>query len=484
MVDIEFIKKKRELDGWSIRKIARRLGYSRQAVRKALAAPAEEPRYRLSAPRPSPVMDPYVPVISAWLAEDETAPAKQRHTAKRIYDRLVDEYGFAGCESTVRRTVAKLRGARQCEVFVPLESVPGRVAQADFGGAVVTIAGKRREISLFCMRAKYSKVPFVCAYPTEKLEAFLSGHVAALEFFGGVFAQVWYDNPKTAVTKILSGTDRVEHARLSALRAHYLFDSAFCTPGEAHEKGSVENLVGYVRRNALVPASRSFASFAALNEHLARWCERERARHGTDWALEASALAPLAARPFRASTTKPVVVSKTALVYIDQTRYSVPVRFARQTLRAEIYVDRIELFCGATLVATHERSYVRGSLSLKLEHYLPAFERKPRAAAGCAALAQADPVFVAARDRLLRAPRGHRVFAEILLLGTRFDMDMLAQALKVAMDRQELSVDVVGQLCLNASQVKPEPITVPDELDVVLSEPDLSRYDALVGVGQ
>jgi len=143
---------------------------------------------------------------------------------------------------------SKLRGARS----------PRPTSAAE----VVTISGERKDVALFCMRAKASKVPFVIALPTERLEALLAGHVAAFEFFGGVFGEVWYDNPKTAVTKILSGPYRIEHERLSALRAHYLFDSHFCTPSRGNEKGSVENLVGYVRRNALVPHTRSFARCA------------------------------------------------------------------------------------------------------------------------------------------------------------------------------------------------------------------------------
>lgn len=127
MVDVEFIKL-RARDGWSIREISRRSGWSRQTIRKALAAPAAPPRYELSAARPSPVMGPYLPLVRQWLAEDEDAPPKQRHTARRIYDRLVSEHGFTGAEVTVRQAVARLRGARPREPFVPLEAPFGKIA--------------------------------------------------------------------------------------------------------------------------------------------------------------------------------------------------------------------------------------------------------------------------------------------------------------------------------------------------------------------
>jgi transposase len=481
MVDVEFIKKKHENEGWPIRKIARQLEVSRQTVRKVLAAPAEPPRYQQAIPRPQPVMGPYLAVVERWLTDDETAPRKQRHTARRIYDRLVAEYDFPGSEVTVRRAVRALRG-RRVEVFVPLEAVPGKVAQADFGQAQVMIAGRVEKVFIFCLRAKHSKVPFAVCYPTEKLEAFLDGHVRGLEFFGGVFTEIWYDNPKTAVAKILAGPLRIEHEHFSRLRAHYLFDSSFCTPGEAHEKGSVENLVGYVRRNALVPASKPFASLEAVNTHLLAFCERERTRHGGAWALEETALGSLPTHPFRAATSRPVSVSKTALVRIDHNRYSVPAVHAGRLLRAEAYVDKIEIYADDSLVATHPRSYQRGETFLELGHYLPVFARKPRAAGSCAALHQADPVFICARDQLLREPGGYRVFAEILMLGMRFDLETLAKALEECLASGRLSVEGVRQRCLNLVHTTPERVEVPELLALPLARPDLTRYDALMAV--
>ncbi len=480
MVKVEYIKKRHD-DGWGIRKIARRLDVSRQTVRKVLGSPAEPPRYRKKGPRPQPVMGPYLGVLKEWLEADKEAPRKQRHTAHRAYDRLVEEYDFPGSEVTVRRAVRELRG-RLTEVFVPLEAVPGKAAQADFGQAQVLVAGRFQRAFLFCLRAKYSRVPFVIAFPTEKLEALLAGHVAAFEFFGGCFREIWYDNPKTAVVRILAGHERDEHEDFSRLRAHYLYDSSFCTPGEAHEKGSVENLVGYARRNTLVPHDRPFASFEELNQHLRAWCERERVRSGEAWALEETALRELPAHPFRAATSRPVSVSKLALARIDYNRYSVPVRHAGRLLRAEVYVDKVEIYADEHLVATHIRSYERGGTFMELTHYLPAFERKPRAASGCAALQQSDPVFLRVRDLLLPEPGGYRVFAEILLLGVRFPLPVVAEALRTCLASGRLSVEGVRQLCLNLTHELPAPAVVPDVLQLPLAPPDLGRYDALCAV--
>jgi len=477
MVDVEFIKKRHEA-GWSIRKIARQLEVSRQTVRKVLEAPAEPPTYTSVRPRPSPVMDPFIGFVAQWLRDDETAPRKQRHTAKRAYDRLVDEHGFTGAEVTVRQAVARLRG-RRVEAYVPLEAPWGRIAQADFGGAVVTILGERTEVALFCMRAKASKVPFVVALPSERLEALLAGHVEAFKFFGGVFSEVWYDNPKTAVTKILSGPERIEHERLSQLRAHYLFDSSFCTPARGNEKGSVENLVGYVRRNALVPHTRSFSSLEALNAHLRAWCERERSRHAAAWEVESAALSGLPKHPFSPSVSRPVVVNKTSLVTVDRVRYSVPVTHVGRRLRSECFVERVEVFNGSTCVAVHMRSYVRGATVLHLGHYLDAFERKPRAALSCAALSSADPVFTAARDLALRTQDGHRTFAAVLLLAREFGLVRLADALREAMATGAVTPERVRQLALNAAHRVPRPVEVPASLQIPLPSADLTCYDEL-----
>jgi len=196
VVDIEYIRKKYYVEGWSIRKISKQLGYARQTIRKALAS-SKIPEYELAKARPCPVMDPYREIILNWLRQDEKAPKKQRHTAKRIYDRLVEEYGFQGSDSTVRKYVRKLRPVIH-EVHIPLYAAYGEQAQVDWGRAKVIIRGRLTEVCLFCLRMKASKVPFVWAFHTEKLEAFLEGHRLAFEWLGGVPTELVYDNPKTA----------------------------------------------------------------------------------------------------------------------------------------------------------------------------------------------------------------------------------------------------------------------------------------------
>lgn len=480
MVDIEFIRKKHFVEGWSVRKIGRQVRVSRQAVRKALLS-AEPPRYRRTTPHACPVMDPFRGVIQAWLDADATAPPKQRHTAKRVYDRLVAEHGFGGAEVTVRRFVRELRGTTP-EVFIPLAAGWGQQAQTDWGQATVRIAGQPVVAHLFCQRLRASGVPFAWAAPTERLEAFLEGHRRAFEWFGGVPAECVYDNPKTAVVKILAGPARDEHAVFASLRAHYLFDSLFCRPGEGHKTGAVENLVGYVRRNALVPVP-DFPTWEALNAHLLAWCAREQDRLADRWAQEQPRLRPLPASPFACALTRLVLVSRMSLVQADRVRYSVPGRCVGRTLRLALSTSRVELFDGAERVADHARCYVRGETILVLAHYLPALARKPRAALHAAVVEQLPPVYAAVRDQLCRAaPTGYRAFVAILLLHQEFPATAVTAALEEAVTRGCVQAVAVRQILLNnAAPLRPPPVEVPAALaHATVGPPDLARYDLLL----
>jgi transposase len=481
MVDIEFIRKKHLVEGWSIRKISRKLEVSRQSVRKALAS-AEIPHYRLTEPRPCPVMDHYRGVIKAWLDEDEEAPPKQRHTAKRVYDRLVEEYGFTGGESTVRRFVRSLRD-QGIEVYIPLTADWGEQAQVDWGEAVMKIAGEATVVYLFCLRMRASAVSFAKAFPTEKLEAFLAGHAAAFEWLGGVPVHCLFDNPKTAITRILAGPWREEHVVFSSLKAHYLFDADFCNPGKGNEKGSVENLVGYVRRNALVPV-RNFDSWDELNAHLLDWSEKEKQRRQEAWLKERAGLRSLPERPFPCCVMRLAVVSKTSLVTFDRNRYSVPSRWAGRTVQVVATWDRVKAVAGEEVVAEHQRRYGRGETVVELEHYLPVLARKPRASMNALAVRRLGGVWEKTRVQLCAQKDGYREFARILMLNRDYPPEEVTAALETAVDMGRPTESVVRQLVLNARQVAVKNVVVPAGLaGLTFRAPDLSVYDSLAARG-
>ena len=172
-----------QIEGVSRREAARRFGIDPRTVAKMLAF-SVPPGYRRSRPPARPKLDPFTGIIDAILAADEGRPKKQRHTAKRIFERLRDEHGYAGGITIVKDYVRAHR-LRHREVFVPLRHDPGH-AQVDFGEALAEIAGVEGKIHFFAMDLPHSDACFVQAYPAETAEAFCDGHNAAFSFFGKV----------------------------------------------------------------------------------------------------------------------------------------------------------------------------------------------------------------------------------------------------------------------------------------------------------
>jgi len=258
------------IEGGSRREAARVFGVSRETVDKCLRFSAP-PGYRQQTPRPKPKLGPFLGVIDAILAADADAPVKQRHSSKRIWERLREEHGYQGGYDRVKEVVRERR-RRMKEAFVPLAHPPGH-AQADFGEAHVIIAGVRTNAHFFCMDLPHSDACFVKAYPAETTEAFLDGHVAAFEFFGGVPRSILYDNTKIAVARIAGDGVRVPTQAFTGLKSHFLFDARFGRPGKGNDKGKVEGLVKYARRNFMTPLP-DVSSFDAFNAKLAERCMR------------------------------------------------------------------------------------------------------------------------------------------------------------------------------------------------------------------
>ena len=186
------------VDGLSQREAASRFGIARETVRKMLGH-SEPPGYRRRQPPKRPKLDPFRDIIDRIL--DRTVHCKQRHTAKRIFERLRDEHGFAGKQTIVKDYVRERR-RRQREMFVPLAHPPGH-AQADFGEADAIIAGVKRRAHFFAMDLPHSDACFVAAYPAAATEAWLDGHNGAFAFFGGIPQSILYDNDKCLVSRIL-----------------------------------------------------------------------------------------------------------------------------------------------------------------------------------------------------------------------------------------------------------------------------------------
>lgn len=496
MVEIERIRYAHFREGSSIRELARTLHHSRATIRRALEDSGPW-TYRRTRRRPAPVMDAVGPLIEAWLTADERVHRKQRHTARRIYQRLRDEHGFAGGESTIRAYVRSHRRASLRGVTIPLAHDPGAEAQVDFGAARVRIAGVETVVALFCARLAHSTRDVVRAYPTENRAAWLDGHVSAFETWGGAPATIWYDNP-SGLGSFRRGTFHPA-PEFVALQSAYRFRAHHCTPGAGHEKGLVEGLVGYARRTYLVPVP-SVGSLDELNAFLARVTAAEERRRragqsetvGVRFAAERPLLAPLPARPFLPCTRHPVRASGQALVAFESSRYSVPVRHAGAVLWLRAYATSIEIWTATTSVARHPRARMKGSLTTDFWHYLPALARKPGAFANAIPVRQA--VFPIEAQAILEAleaahpddrRRAHREFLAVCAAGADVEPVRWRAACATALARGEPSAAGVRAALAGTLRLSGFPIELPPRLaEVAVAAADVDQYSRLLGTGR
>jgi transposase len=488
----EQIRRAFYIEGKSIRQVAREQHHDRRTVRAAIrdAGPS---RYKLSEPRPRPVLGPFVAIIDEWLTGDQLSPPKQRHTARRIYHRLVAEKGYTGGESTVRDYVRQHR-ARPRQVFIPLSYEPGEDAQADFGEAMVIMKGRPLTVQLFVGRLCFSKIPFLVASPNQQQEALFEGHDKAFDFFGGVPHNVWYDRMSQAVRKALPGHRPEEQEAFIAFRSHYLFDSRFCNPREAHEKGLVENLVGYARRNYMVPIPK-VDSFQELNDLLRQRCMAESGRRlrgetemiGEMWERERPHLLTLPAYPFPCCRTVPVRPNRFSMATFQTNRYSLPVECDATSLLLRAFVDRVEITDGTRVVAIHERCYGREQDVLDVFHYLPLLKKRPGAFDHARPLKMWNRPLVLDRYLArLRERLPHRAatmeFLHVMELCLTHSLDEVAAAVDQAMAAGSLGAGTVVYL-LRANRI------VQDSTPAVLAtapacpavqDRDLSQYDRFI----
>ncbi len=451
------------VDGMSQRRAARMFGIDPKTVSKMLRF-AVPPGYRRSKPPVRPKLDGFTGVIDRILEEDQGRPRKQRHTARRIFERLKAEHGFAGGEAIVKDYVRERR-LRGREMFVPLVHPPGH-GQADFGEAVAVVGGEERRIHFLAVDLPHSDACFVKAYPAETAEAFCDGHDAAFAFFGGVPQSMLYDNTRLAVARILGDGTRRRTRAFAELQSHFLFADRFGRPGKGNDKGKVEGLVGYARRNFLVPVPR-VESLAALNAQLEARCrERQGARlrgHeetiGERSARDCAAMLSLPGAAYEACETRSARVSSLSLVRYRGNDYSVPVAYGHREVLVRGYVDAVVIACGAAVIARHVRSYGREDVLLEPLHYLPLLERKIGALDQAAPLAgwELPEAFLVLR-RLLEArlgKAGRREWVQVLRLLEVFRPEEVEAGVGEALRLGAIGFDAVKHLVLCRVERRP-----------------------------
>jgi transposase len=425
---------------------------------------AVPPGYRRQQPVRRPKLGPWIGVIDAILDDDRQRPPKQRHTAKRIFDRLREEHQFTGGYTIVKDYVHTAT-VRSQEMFVPLVHPPGE-AQADFGEALVVIAGVEQKAHYLAMDLPNSDDCFVAAFPAETTEAFLEGHVQAFAYFGAVPTRILYDNTKIAVARILGGEERLRTRAFSELQSYYLFADKFGRPAKGNDKGKVEGIVGYSRRNFMVPIPRA-SSWDELNAQLAERCRMRRERRlrghqetiGERFERDRAAMPPLPAAPYEACEKISARVSSLSLVRYRTNDYSVPTEYGHRQVWVKGYVHEVVIACGTQIIARHARSYERETVVFDPLHYLALLEQKTRALDQAAPLVgwQLPECFAQLR-RLLEArlrKHGSREYVQVLRLMETFVVEEVTHAVEQALRLGTISFDAVRHLLLCRIERRP-----------------------------
>jgi transposase len=487
------------IQGKSQRAAAQHFGISRHTVAKLLQ---EEPaanvrQYQRQAPHKAPVREVALPHIEGWLKENEWlerwAP-KQRWTAHRMWVEL-RKLGIPIAESTVRLFVRERRKPSK-PTYVPLDFTPGERAEFDFGEATVKIKGQLLKVPFLAGRLRFSGAMFVECFPTQRQDAFLLGQRHAFEFWGGVPRLVVYDNLKPAVLQLLQGHSRREQEVFLHFHSVYRFEALFANAHAGWEKGSVENLVGYARRNYLVPLPEG-TDLEAINVELRANClaDQQRIMAGrTDsiasrLQVERTCLGPLPHTPPELGPLVEVLVHSTGRVRFQTNDYSVPIQYAYQRLTLKADPFRVRVFAGEDLVAAHPRSYEKHQVIEDWRHYVPLLLKKSFAVPWASALRHGElpASFEAARLELVaQASNGNREFARLLELCLTHEVSAVEVALLQARAQGSWSVDTVRQLLNLASQpqVPPAPLDPAryPAYQGTTATADLSVYNRLLEV--
>lgn len=452
---------------------------------------SEPPGYRRIKKRSSK-LDPFLPMIHEILQSDKKSHHKQRHSAKRIWERLQTEHGFQGGITIVQEAVRDWK-QKSREVFLPLSHPPGE-AQVDYGFADVWLGGELTKVALFVMTMPYSDAIFMQAFPRECTESFLEGHRRAFEFFGGVPNRISYDNSRVAVARIVGNRERKVTTEFLRLKSHFLFEDHFCLVRRPNEKGHVERLLDFARKNYLVPVPR-VDSLETLNQELVQKCQEDlkrqlRGKPASKQVLlteEQSSLLPIPEQIFDTHRLTQAHANSLSLVRFDSNSYSVPTQYAYRQITIVATVDEVRLSFEDQVIARHKRYWGREQSFFDPVHYLGLLERKPGGFDHARPLEQWElPVCFGILRRRMEADlehRGTREFIKVLRLLERHSLNDLKQAVEYALEIGADSADAI-RLILEYQQEAPVALFSlegrPHLKLVQVAQTDVSAYQSLL----
>ena len=475
------------INGESQRDIAKRLGIARQTVKKYCEGESH-PGVRKPYVRPPDTVTEDVKefILSCFNGDREHGIKKQKHTAKRIYDRLVEEKGFTGAESTIRKAVKELKQDQNVppQALVPLSYEPGEAIQIAWGEATAYVNGIKTKLYTFCGRLCYSCDIFVQVFKSANEESFLEAQQLMFDFFGGIPRRLIFDNAKVAVKEGYGLYAKPQNKYLS-FSAHYAFDLDFCNPGKGNEKGLVENLVGYSRRNFLVPIQR-VTSIEDLNNKLWNDCLKYRANHtiqgrnhsvNTMYQEELRFLKSIPKYRFDTSKTAVATVDDYSTVRYEKNNYSVPVKFLRKDVTVKGYGNHINILYQNIEIATFPRCYLTNKTEYRLEHYLELLERKSRS------VFNAKPVKANVTKALLdwgeQLPGGNKEMVKLLRLCVDYGEERI---LNIKNQIPSHIVPTVDMIRTHLNEPTESPVIYLSKNEVPVDPVDLTEYDKRYGM--
>ena len=492
MAQINYIKDLYENEEKSLREISRITGHDFRTVKKYACQEdwneVAEPEIE---PKSFPVLGPYIPIVDAWLEADRRVPRKQRHTAKRIFDRLKDEHGYPGGYTSVKVYVRMKKHLMQMQRkgHIPLEHQPGD-GQVDFGTFLYyDVNGAEQTGYALTMSFPYSNKGYTQAFPSQNQECLLEGMKWIFEHIGGVPQHLRFDNMSTAVVQVLRGNDRILTDGFNRFMLHYRFQAEFCNPASGNEKGNVENKVGYSRRNAFVPVP-TISSFEEFNQGLWAWCEKDALRehylHAVPmeelWQKDAEQLLALPEHPYQVFRYASLKVNKNGFAVVDTNRYGLSPALAGEVVQARIYYDRIEFFFDHQNIGRFRRSYRKNDELYDWTQYVSTLCKKPRAVENARFFHQFPQQW---QDFLLQSQGAERKNALLLLDEMIRDgnASLCVDALELAGENGRTDADSIRQCyyMIARKEFRPNPLNLLNDTPVLNYSPNLSAYDGLMG---
>jgi transposase len=497
MFGVETIRKVRLSlsKGESIHSVAKKYRMSRNTVRKIARTGQTEFVYSKRESK-RPALDSFVGRLAEILEEDMELPAKERRTAKKVFEQLQRE-GYEGSYDAVRRYIKgwKEENRSNKSAFVPLMFGKAEAFQFDWSEETAELGGQSRKVNIAQVRLCYSRMPFCMAFPRQELAMIMEAHVRAHNFFGGLCERGIYDNPKTVVSEIKKGKAREYNRRFLQMASHYLFEPCACTPSAGWEKGQVENQVGVKRRSVFVPRLK-FGSFEELNAHLREQMiiEAHNSRHPefadkSVWEVYEEEYPYLRrqAADFAGYATEERRAGVQCLVRFDGNQYSVPCEYAGRGVSVRIYAERIELAYEGNVVCEHRRCFEKGRYILNPLHYLSLLERKPGALRnGRPFLEWKLPESIRkVWEYLKRYPDWDRQMSGILSSIPIYGMEAVEVACETALEAGSASESVIlNHLTRLTEERTEESVSIPEKLKLK-EEPraDCGVYDSLLENG-